>query len=122
MIAIIAGGRDRDFLLDDILWLDDQRGKLDFESVVHGDYGKTDKGADRWARFHGLAVTPFPPDTSLYGPWPGTGPRRNQAMVDYAKESCEETVLITFPGGRGTADIIRRAKKVGMRHIERVPS
>ena len=40
------------------------------------------------------------------------GPRRNQEMVDAGAD-----MLIAFPGGRGTADCVRRAEKAGIRVI-----
>ena len=41
------------------------------------------------------------------------GPRRNQAMIDAGV-----ALLLAFPGGRGTADCVRRARRVGVRVVE----
>lgn len=44
--------------------------------------------------------------------WKIAGMIRNQEMIDYA--NC----LIVFPGGKGTEDIIRKAKKKGIKIIQ----
>jgi hypothetical protein len=38
------------------------------------------------------------------------GPIRNQRMIDEGKPD----LVIAFPGGRGTADMVSRAKKAGI--------
>lgn len=42
------------------------------------------------------------------------GPRRNQRMLD----DFEPDLVIAFPGGKGTADCVRRARKMGIRVME----
>jgi len=42
------------------------------------------------------------------------GPIRNQEMID----ECKPDLVVAFPGGRGTADMVRRAKAAGIRVIE----
>lgn len=44
---------------------------------------------------------------------PAAGPYRNQEMVDSGLD-----LLIAFPGGRGTADMVARARAVGVRVVE----
>lgn len=70
------------------------------------------RGADRlgaaWARRRGIPVEPYPAED--YGRWPSCGPRRNQAMVDRA-----EALIAVDLGGPGTADVVRRARKAGLR-------
>ncbi|MDF3607511.1 DUF2493 domain-containing protein [Paracoccus sp. DMF-8] len=38
------------------------------------------------------------------------GPIRNQRMIDEGKPD----LVVAFPGGRGTADMVRRAKRAGI--------
>lgn len=40
----------------------------------------------------------------------GAGPLRNQRMLDEGKPD----LVLAFPGGRGTADMVRRAKRAGV--------
>lgn len=44
------------------------------------------------------------------------GPLRNQQMIDSAMAD----LVLAFPGGRGTADLVRRARKAGI-PVEQVP-
>lgn len=75
--------------------------------VVHGDCPTgADAIADEWCKRNGVACEPFPAD---WNAGRGGGPRRNQAMVDAGADLC-----LAFPGGRGTADCIRRARAAGI--------
>lgn len=42
------------------------------------------------------------------------GPIRNQLMLDSEIEHIEECLLVAFPGGKGTADMVRRAMRFGI--------
>jgi len=42
------------------------------------------------------------------------GPIRNQQMLDEGKPN----LVVAFPGGRGTADIVRRARAAGIEVVE----
>lgn len=55
----------------------------------------------------------FPADWKQYGK--AAGPIRNQRMIDEGKPE----LCVAFPGGRGTADMVRRAEAAGVR-IHRV--
>lgn len=75
--------------------------------LVQGAATGADALAARWAGLVPLQVDPFPADWDKYGL--GAGPLRNQAMVDSGLDG-----LVAFPGGRGTADMVRRARKAGV--------
>lgn len=47
-------------------------------------------------------------DWSLYGK--AAGPIRNQRMIDKGKPD----LVVAFPGGRGTADLVQRAEVAGV--------
>ena len=80
--------------------------------VIHGDYRGADKLADRAARSLGIPVEPYPALWADYGP--SAGPLRNQEMIDEGKPD----VCLAFPGDKGTADMVTRAKAAGLRVIE----
>lgn len=61
----------------------------------------------------GLGAETHRADWATYGD--SAGPRRNQEMVDSGLD-----LLIAFPGGMGTADMVRRAKAAGV-PVEEVP-
>jgi len=70
-------------------------------------------GADTHAADHAsdeewVAVECFPARWSLHGK--AAGPIRNQQMIDEGRPD----LVIAFPGGRGTADMIRRAHAAGI--------
>lgn len=74
------------------------------------------RGADtfavKYAQYLGDEVLKFPADWEKYGR--GAGHIRNQQMLDEGKPD----LVIAFPGGRGTANMIERAKKAGVEVVE----
>ncbi len=54
----------------------------------------------------------IPADWDKFGK--GAGPIRNQQMIDEGKPD----LVVAFPGGTGTADMVKRAKKHGIEVIE----
>lgn len=88
-----------------------------FAAMIHGH--ETLKGADYLALKFAIDAGWAEPQTYA-ADWPkfGTaaGPIRNRRMIDHGKPD----LVIAFPGGRGTADMIYRAEKVGIQ-VRRVP-
>lgn len=80
--------------------------------VIHGAYKGADELADQWAAHRGIPVERFPAD------WKGrgrkAGPERNQRMIDQGHPD----LVVAFPGGDGTADMMRRARAAGIEVIE----
>mgnify|MGYP001127612015 CR=1 FL=1 len=74
------------------------------------------KGADFLARIYancvGFSHKEFPADWKKYGK--AAGSIRNQQMLDEGRPD----LVIAFPGGNGTADMVRRAKKAGVMVVE----
>ena len=77
------------------------------------------KGADSLAKnyaenwgLHGLVSKTFTADWGKHGK--AAGPIRNQQMLDEGRPD----IVVAFPGGSGTADMILRAKKADIRVIE----
>lgn len=70
------------------------------------------KGADflaaQWAKDHEIECIQVNADWKTYGK--AAGSIRNQLMID----SCSPTLIIAFPGGTGTNDMINKAKKAGI--------
>lgn len=114
MKVLVCGGRDfSDYLAfaRAMNAIRDERGP--FTEIIHGGA----KGAD-WCA-HLYAGLPnqgmercFPADWKRDGR--GAGPIRNQRMLDEGKPD----LVVAFPGGRGTADMIRRSRKAGIEVIE----
>src|SRR5690606_23679369 len=76
--------------------------------IIHGAASGADTLAELWAEKMALGRHRFPAQWDKYGK--AAGPIRNQAMIDKGKPQ----FVIAFPGGRGTADMIRRAREAGI--------
>lgn len=86
--------------------------------IIHGAATGADDLAERWARSEGIGRHRFP---VLPAQWDkhgkAAGPMRNQAMLEKGKPD----LVVAFPGGSGTADMVRRAKGAGVKVIEVSP-
>lgn len=81
----------------------------EIECLIHGDATGADRMAGAWAEKRGILVVKFPADWKKYKD--GAGPIRNQQMIDTGKP----TAVVAFPGKIGTPDMIRRARKAGLK-------
>lgn len=75
--------------------------------VIHGAASGADSLGSAWARNRGIEEVPFPADWTQGR---AAGPIRNQRMLDDGKPDA----VIAFPGGQGTADMVRRAEAAGV--------
>lgn len=80
--------------------------------IIHGGAKGADALADGWAITHWCGLEVYPADWKKHGK--AAGPIRNQRMIDEGKPDA----VLAFPGGRGTADLIRRAREAGIKVIE----
>lgn len=80
--------------------------------IISGMADGADAFGARFARHFNLKLHEFPADWSRYGK--GAGHMRNQQMLDEGKPD----VVIAFPGGKGTADMVKRARFAGVEVIE----
>lgn len=76
--------------------------------LIEGGAAGADKIAREWAVKNGIEVKTFPANWDALGR--RAGPVRNQQMIDEGKPQG----VVAFPGGPGTADMIRRAKAAGI--------
>lgn len=106
MIAIIAGGRDYRLGKYERTFLDELLAQYHFTHVIHGDQQGADRGGAFWAKRRGLKVTPYPANWARFKK--KAGPLRNEKMASIAN------LLIAFPGGHGTNDMIDRAYAHGL--------
>jgi hypothetical protein len=75
--------------------------------LIHGDAPGADRLAGRWAVANGVQVVICPANWKLLGN--AAGLVRNQRMVELGPDA-----VMAFPGGAGTADMTRRARKAGI--------
>lgn len=76
--------------------------------LILGGAPGADTLAEEWADVFGVRKRIFPANWKEHGR--AAGPLRNQRMLDEGKPD----LVIAFPGGRGTADMVRRAEKAGV--------
>ena len=79
--------------------------------VIEGGARGADRLARLWARARGIHVATVDALWDYYDN--GAGPIRNQAMLQLRPD-----VVVAFPGGTGTADMVKRAKAAGIQVIE----
>lgn len=82
------------------------------EVIVHGGASGADALAQRWADTTGHCCMVYPADWKKHGK--AAGPIRNQLMLD----SEQPDLVLAFPGGRGTADMVKRARAAGIKVLE----
>lgn len=80
--------------------------------IIHGGAEGADSFADKYAVVNWTELKIFKADWNKYGK--SAGFIRNQQMLDEGKPD----LVIAFPGGIGTADMVQRAKKAGVEVIE----
>lgn len=90
-------------------------GVLDMEAesahvftIIQGGADGADRLARLWCHSRKVRFDNYPADWRSHGR--AAGPIRNQTMLAEGKP----TKVIAFPGGRGTADMIRRARSAGV--------
>ncbi len=76
--------------------------------IVQGGATGADAGAKTWALKNGINAITYAAEWKKHGK--GAGPKRNQVMLDREKPD----LVVAFPGGAGTADMVRRAKAAGI--------
>lgn len=108
MIILVCGGRD--FTDRDVLFkvLDHISKSFRIDLIVHGAARGADRLAGQWAETRGIPSEPMAANWIEHGR--RAGPIRNQAMLDKFKPD----MVVAFPGGTGTADMIRRSRKSGV--------
>lgn len=77
--------------------------------IIAGGASGVDLFAADWAAINGTDYQEFKADWKEYGR--AAGPIRNQRMLEEGKPD----LVVAFPGGPGTADMVRRARGAGVR-------
>ena len=108
----MCGGRDYDNIqrLSDVLsgLLRDRN----ITTIISGHARGADQLAETWARNSSIDCLVFSADWDKYGR--SAGPIRNRQMLMEGKPD----LVVAFPGGAGTANMIKQARKAGVEVIE----
>lgn len=123
MIVLVSGGRDYTSTMFIYKSLDQLKLIPLEDLLIHGDAAGADREARAWARFR------YIPYLSVPAPWPQKGKSagilRNLRMRDFM--GLKPNLLVAFPGGDGTAHMIKSAVASGIllwqpRQHEELPS
>lgn len=111
MRVLVCGGRD--FSDHDLLkrTLDALHKAYPIDVVIEGHARGADRMAGYWARKNKITNLKFPADWDTHGK--AAGFIRNQEMLAERPD-----LVIAFAGGRGTADMVRRARAAGVKVVE----
>lgn len=103
MRLLVCGGRD----FKDTAWavgiLDAIHDELEVDTLIEGGAYGADKIARTWATEKGIRVDTYHAEWDALGI--AAGPMRNQRMISEGHPD----LVVAFPGGKGTIDMIRRA-------------
>lgn len=103
MKVIVCGGRNFDDRAMLFRVLDSLHEQHRFTLIIHGMARGADRLADNWAQYNQVRSYRF------HAAWDrekrGAGPLRNARMLDKGQPE----LVIGFPGGRGTRDMMRKA-------------
>lgn len=119
MRVLVCGGRDfgRDlvtwnFIVETLdrrlLWGNSGNEYYNDITIIEGDAYGVDKRAGQWATDTGAKLEIYPADWEKHGK--RAGYIRNKQMLDEGKPD----LVIAFPGGAGTAMMVKLAKEAGV--------
>lgn len=117
---LVCGGRefdDWDLLSYHLTELHENMGDMNNPLlIIEGGAKGADFLARVWAKYRAIefpvTYDEFPANWKKYGK--AAGHIRNQQMLDEVKPD----LVVAFPGGTGTADMVKRAKKAGITVLE----
>lgn len=110
--ALICGGRDFNEVDFVARKLDVFHSVHPVSVVIQGGANGVDAIAKAWAMDRGIKYIEYPAQWDLYGK--RAGYLRNVQMVKEGKPN----IVIAFPGGRGTFNMIQVAKQNGLQVVE----
>lgn len=106
--VIVCGGRDyqNSHVVNGIL------ADYPISLLIHGDTQGADRLAGLYAMSKNIPVAIYPANWLKFGK--SAGPIRNRQMIKEGKPD----LVIAFPGGNGTADMVKVAQAAGIETIE----
>lgn len=106
-LVLVCGGRGYADEVHVFRVLDEHHRRQRFDGLVHGGAAGADALAGQWARANGVQEIVCPANWDYYGR--SAGPRRNGRML-----LLRPALVIAFPGGAGTRDMVARAGQAGV--------
>ena len=106
--VLVCGGRDYKDTERLRHELDALHRTFGFEVLIEGGATGADARAAEWAKANDLVCETYPADWKAYGR--AAGPLRNEQMLTHGRPD----VVVAFPGGTGTKDMMRRTLAAGV--------
>lgn len=113
--VLVCGGRDYDDGDAIFAALNDVSADRDIVEIIQGGARGADSWAKRWAEISQINCRTYEANWKKHGKL--AGPMRNERMLVEGKPN----LVVAFPGGRGTADMVRRARDFGVEVIHFSP-
>lgn len=110
MIVLVCGGRN--FKNKGLVFHALDNLPVNITKIVNGAASGADKLSTLWAKERNIKYQEYPANWKKWGR--AAGIRRNAEMLALEKID----VVVAFPGGKGTADMVRRAKEAGVKVIK----
>jgi len=115
MRILVCGGREYGQQVEEerrvFEVLDAQYAQSPIELVIQGGARGADTMGRLWAEARSIDCLTVPAKWEIHGR--AAGPMRNTRMLNYKPQ-----LVIAFPGGRGTADMVRKAKRANLLVME----
>lgn len=107
MKVLVCGGRDCDNAAYVWSMLDRMHAESPITELIQGGATGADHLANEWAKTKPIKRYVCKAEWDKHGD--AAGPLRNARMLEWKPD-----VVVAFPGGRGTADMVRRARHAGI--------
>lgn len=119
MILLVTGSRhwtqEGHDLVHDVLGK--IHAKTPIKLIIHGAASGIDSIAETWAKINEVPYLGVPAKWLSTTPKHAAGTLRNAYMADMIGLAGLKPVVLSFPGGPGTADMTRRARKAGLKVV-----
>jgi predicted Rossmann-fold nucleotide-binding protein len=115
MRVLVCGGRDYSDQKRVFAVLDKLHAEAGIDLIIEGGARGADHLASDWSFQRGVRKERYDADWETHGTF--AGPMRNKRMIDEGRPD----LVIAFPGGRGTADMVRKARRAGVEVVEIAP-
>lgn len=112
MKVLVCGGRNYNDFNHVQTTLDSLHKETTISLVISGAARGADTLGEQWAKMRNVPVERFPADWNEYGK--AAGAIRNQQMLAEGRPD----LVVAFPGGNGTLDMIRRSKRAGVNVLQ----
>jgi hypothetical protein len=113
--VLVCGGRDYADKARVYAVLDKFHAEAGIDLIIEGGARGADQWGEFWAVERDVPFDRYEADWEAFGSF--AGPKRNKAMLDEGNPD----LVIAFPGGAGTRNMIRQARKAGVEVVEIAP-